>query len=133
MPDEFLPVCRPGLPAADALLPYLRQIDAARHYTNRGPLVRLLEQRLAQTLGLPDHGLRSASNGTSAIEIAILAAAGPATPARPLALIPPIRSPPLRWPPNDWATSRFSPTFAPTPGRWTWTLPPSIPAAARSA
>lgn len=88
MTDEFLPVCRPGLPQADALLPFLRQIDAARHYTNRGPLVRQLEQRLAQALALPSHGLRSASNGTSAIEIAILAAAGPATPARPLALIP---------------------------------------------
>lgn len=88
MSDDFLPVCRPGLPAAEELLPYLRKIDAARHYTNRGPLVRLLEQRLAGALGLPAHGLRTASNGTSAIEIAILAAAGPATQKRPFALIP---------------------------------------------
>ena len=88
MPDDFLPVCRPGLPPAEALLPYLQQIDASRHYTNRGPLVRLLEQRLAQSLSLPAHGLRSASNGTSAIEIAILAASGPAKPARPFVLIP---------------------------------------------
>ena len=88
MPSDFLPVCRPGLPTAEDLLPYLRQIDAARHYTNRGPLARLLEQRLAQTLGLPAHGLRTASNGTSAIEIAILAAAGPAKPDRPFVLVP---------------------------------------------
>jgi len=88
MPRDFLPVCRPGLPAAEDLLPYLRQIDAARHYTNRGPLARLLEQRLAQTLGLPAHGLRTASNGTSAIEIAIMAVAGPAKPDRPFALVP---------------------------------------------
>ena len=88
MSADFLPVCRPLLPSADAVAAYLRQIDAARHYTNRGPLTRLLEQRLAQTLGLPAHGLRSASNGTSAIEIAILAAAGPAKPDRPFALVP---------------------------------------------
>jgi dTDP-4-amino-4,6-dideoxygalactose transaminase len=85
---SFLPVCRPALPEAAALLPWLSRIDAARHYTNRGPLVRALETRLAQALGLAPHALRTASTGTSAIEIAILAAAGPARAERPFALIP---------------------------------------------
>lgn len=84
----FLPVCRPALPDAAALVPWLARIDAARHYTNRGPLVRALETRLAGVLGLAPHALRTASTGTSAIEIAILAAAGPARAERPLALIP---------------------------------------------
>ncbi len=84
----FLPVCRPLLPNAAEIAPYLQQSDAARHYTNRGPMVRLLEQRLAARLGLPPHAVRTASNGTSAIEIAILAAAGPASSAKPYALIP---------------------------------------------
>jgi dTDP-4-amino-4,6-dideoxygalactose transaminase len=84
----FLPVCRPALPPAAALAPYLSRIDAARHYTNRGPLVQELEARLAAALGLAGHALRTASTGTSAIEIAILAAAGPARPERPLALVP---------------------------------------------
>jgi dTDP-4-amino-4,6-dideoxygalactose transaminase len=88
MTRELLPVCRPLLPPADAVATYLRLADGARHYTNRGQLVRRLEQRLAQALGLPDHALRTASNGTSAIEIAVLAVAGPATPARPFALVP---------------------------------------------
>lgn len=67
---------------------YLCVADGARHYTNRGQLVRRLESRLAEALGLPDHGSRSASNSTSAIEIAVLALAGPARPDRPLPLIP---------------------------------------------
>lgn len=88
LPAPFLPVCRPQLPPADEVARYLRQADAARHYTNRGPLVLQLEQRLAAALRLPAHALRSASNGTSAIEIAVLARAGTARPDRPLALIP---------------------------------------------
>jgi dTDP-4-amino-4,6-dideoxygalactose transaminase len=84
----FLPVCRPQLPPAAALSAYLQESDAARHYTNRGPLVQRLEARLVSRLGLASDTVRTASNGTSAIEVAILAAAGPASEARPYALIP---------------------------------------------
>ena len=86
--QPFLPVCRPQLPTAIELLPYLQESDATRHYTNRGPLVRRLELRLAEYLGLPSEAVRTASNGTSAIEVAILALAGMATPQRPYALLP---------------------------------------------
>lgn len=36
----------PDLPSTDDLIPFLRRIDAARQYSNDGPLVRELEQRL---------------------------------------------------------------------------------------
>lgn len=88
MPAPFLPVCRPLLPDAAQIAVYLQESDRARHYTNRGPLVRSLETALTMRLGLAPHALRTASNGTSAIEVAILAAADPATPQRPYALIP---------------------------------------------
>ncbi|MCW8084707.1 DegT/DnrJ/EryC1/StrS family aminotransferase [Roseococcus sp. MDT2-1-1] len=42
-----IPVARPLLPHVDALLPYLRRIDAARVYANWGPLNAELEVRLA--------------------------------------------------------------------------------------
>jgi dTDP-4-amino-4,6-dideoxygalactose transaminase len=44
-------VCKPKLPNADRLLPYLREIDAARWYSNEGPLSRRFERRLAEHAG----------------------------------------------------------------------------------
>lgn len=41
----------PNMPSADELLPYLRKIDANRWYTNGGPLVQDLEERLSQHYG----------------------------------------------------------------------------------
>lgn len=41
-----LVVARPLLPSADHILPYLQRIDAVRHYSNFGPLVTELEDRL---------------------------------------------------------------------------------------
>jgi dTDP-4-amino-4,6-dideoxygalactose transaminase len=81
-------VLLPLLPSADRLLPYLRRIDETRFYSNRGPLSRELEERLAVALALPQDGLICASSGTAALVGAILATAGPATPERPLAIIP---------------------------------------------
>jgi dTDP-4-amino-4,6-dideoxygalactose transaminase len=43
----------PDMPNADELLPYLRQIDANRHYTNYGPLNTLLEAQLAARMLRP--------------------------------------------------------------------------------
>ena len=76
------------MPRAARLLPYLETIDANRWYTNRGELVNLLEARLGQRLGGGTANVISAASGTAAIEAAILATAGPATPNRPLALLP---------------------------------------------
>lgn len=88
MKENYIPVCRPLLPPADLIADYIRRIDGRRQYTNRGPLVQLLEQRLAARLGHPEHTVRTSASGTSALEVAILAAAGQPDPARPLALVP---------------------------------------------
>jgi dTDP-4-amino-4,6-dideoxygalactose transaminase len=85
---DYVYVCRPQLPGAEAIAGYIRGIDSRRHYTNRGPLVRQLEERLATAFDRPAHVVRSTSTGTSALEVAILARAGLATPERPLALVP---------------------------------------------
>ena len=54
----MLRVLRPDVPTTDQILPYLRRIDAAKWYSNGGPLVRELERRMggvtvaSATLGL---------------------------------------------------------------------------------
>lgn len=42
-----VPVARPRLPSAEAIFPYLKRIDAARWYSNFGPLLTEFEGRLA--------------------------------------------------------------------------------------
>lgn len=86
--SPVVPVLRPLLPCAERLLPYLARIDAARCYTNWGPLASELELRLAERLGLARGSVVSASSGTTALVGAILASAGRATPERPVALVP---------------------------------------------
>ena len=81
-------VLRPQLPRVDALLPYLRRIDASRVYSNQGPLSLEFERRIAAELRIPPGSFVSAASGTAALEAAILATAGAASPQRPLALIP---------------------------------------------
>jgi dTDP-4-amino-4,6-dideoxygalactose transaminase len=85
---DWVPILRPRLPDANALLPYLQKIDHNRIYTNWGPLSGEFERRLAAHWRLPDHSVVSASSGTAALVGAILASAGRARPDRPLALIP---------------------------------------------
>jgi len=84
--SDVIPVYRALLPRAAQLLPYLERIDANRWYTNRGELVKLLEARLSERFARAN--VMSAANGTVAIEAAILATAGRATPQRPLAIMP---------------------------------------------
>jgi dTDP-4-amino-4,6-dideoxygalactose transaminase len=87
-PRMSWPVLRPQLPQADRLLPYLRKIDANRVYTNSGPLVQELSQRLGVRFELPGLGVITAASGTTALIGAILGSVGRARPQRPLALIP---------------------------------------------
>jgi dTDP-4-amino-4,6-dideoxygalactose transaminase len=72
LPDTLddIPLMRAQLPDADALLPYLRRIDANRWYTNFGPLVRDLEQRLAGHFAGTVQAV-SMSSGTAALELAL--------------------------------------------------------------
>ncbi len=87
-PAAFIQVCRPLLPPAERLLPWLQRIDATRWYSNYGPLVLELEWRLARQFGQRRPVAVSAASGVAALQGAILAAAGRARPERPLALLP---------------------------------------------
>lgn len=80
--------CRPRLPTASRLLPYLQRIDRARIYSNHGQLVGELEARLAEAFGVGGGHVLAAASGTAALTAGILAAAGRASADRPLALCP---------------------------------------------
>jgi dTDP-4-amino-4,6-dideoxygalactose transaminase len=63
-------VARPRLPSAEAIYPYLQRIDEARWYSNFGPLVTELEDRLG---GRFRPGTRAVTcvNATQALSIAL--------------------------------------------------------------
>lgn len=69
-----IPLMIPALPESDALMPYLRQIDANRFYTNFGPLTRTLEARLADLFcrHAADHmHVATTSSATAGLELAL--------------------------------------------------------------
>lgn len=68
-----LALFRPRLPPASAILPYLKAIDSARWYSNSGPLVSSLEERLADYFGVPAGGVVTVANGTLGLELALQA------------------------------------------------------------
>ena len=71
-----IPLLRPDLPTADLLLPYLRQIDDSKRYSNFGPLQNeLLNQLISfqrQTFGRVVHGV-CAGSATLALELSLAA------------------------------------------------------------
>jgi dTDP-4-amino-4,6-dideoxygalactose transaminase len=69
----MIPVMRPLLPQADAILPYLREIDTNRWYSNFGPLAARFENRLAGLFDLEPSQLMTMSNGTSALSVMLRA------------------------------------------------------------
>jgi len=71
--NEPVGVAKPLLPAFPALEPYLRRIDANRWYSNLGPLVLELEDRLADRFVRPTR-IITCANGTQAITFALRAA-----------------------------------------------------------
>lgn len=71
-PAARLAVARPRLPAAEAILPYLQRIDSARWYSNFGPLLTELEQRLADRFPVGTH-IVTVANGTQALTLALMA------------------------------------------------------------
>lgn len=75
MASQAVPLMRPKLPDADALMPYLRKIDACRWYTNFGPLVSALEQRFIAYLFAADScgDVVTLCSGTAALEFALSA------------------------------------------------------------
>lgn len=69
------PVARPSLPTADAILPYLRQIDENQYYSNFGPLVGEVERRLAERYGVDPACVTTVSNATAGLTAALQAEA----------------------------------------------------------
>lgn len=68
-----IPVLSPRLPTADCLLPYLREIDRNRIYSNFGPLALRLEARLAARWNRPAGAVVSAGNATVGLSAALMA------------------------------------------------------------
>jgi dTDP-4-amino-4,6-dideoxygalactose transaminase len=68
-----IPLLVAQLPDTDALLPYLRQIDANRWYTNFGPLVTQLERRFAAGFAPALSAPRAitAASGTAGLELVL--------------------------------------------------------------
>jgi len=62
---------KPRLPSADAIYPYLKQIDESRVYSNYGPLHTLLTERLASYFAVSPSQLLVLTNGTMALQGAI--------------------------------------------------------------
>ncbi len=63
---------RPRLPDADALLPYLRQIDQAQIYSNNGPLVQRFARRLEAHFGVAEGCVLPVGSGTVGLAAALL-------------------------------------------------------------
>jgi len=67
--NSIIPVMKPRLPTFEQYAPYLKLIDESQTYSNRGPLVRLLETRYAEKLGVSDASrVVLCSNATVAIQ-----------------------------------------------------------------
>ena len=64
---------RPQLPGADRLVPYLRRIDASRHYANSGPLLGELEARLAAQFGVEPGHVACVANATIGLSLCLMA------------------------------------------------------------
>ncbi len=78
-PMDFLSVARPRLPTADALIPYLREIDEARWYTNGGSLLKRFETRLADHFAGDSErpaAVAAVSSATMGLVLALLATTG---------------------------------------------------------
>lgn len=71
-PLPTLPVARPMLPSAQALAPYLEAVDRSGWYSNFGPMILGLEQRLAERLG-PGAHVTTGSNATQLITLTLQA------------------------------------------------------------
>ena len=89
MSSDAIPVLKPLMPDAARLMPYLRQIDQTRIYTNHGPLWHQfraeLERWLASRTNSGPVFVIPTSNGTIAIEVALRLRA---LPGRRLCLMP---------------------------------------------
>lgn len=69
-----LPTLRPRLPDADALAPFLQEIDGRRWYSNFGPLNERFERELAGHFEAPSGSVVTVSSATAGLSLALRAA-----------------------------------------------------------
>src|SRR5690348_13735177 len=69
----LIPVARPRLPAASAILPYLKEIDANRWYTNHGLLWLRFQGMLADFWGIGSGEVALVANATIGLAMALRA------------------------------------------------------------
>jgi dTDP-4-amino-4,6-dideoxygalactose transaminase len=71
-----VPLLVPDLPAPEALMPYLQRMHAAQQYSNFGPLVREMEQRLLARFAVHSPvplALSTVANATLGLELVLAA------------------------------------------------------------
>lgn len=69
----IIPVMRPKLPTADKVLPYIQAIDSSQFYSNFGPLICSLEERLAEHFGSGSETITTVANATLGLVLALAA------------------------------------------------------------
>ena len=70
-PTPDVPVARPRLPTADDILPYLREIDANRWYSNNGPLNQRFQEGLRARIAVGH--VVCLANATLGLALALMA------------------------------------------------------------
>src|SRR4051794_18964373 len=70
---SMVPIMRPKLPPAEAVLPYLQRIDSTRIYSNHGPLAVELKARIAGHFGTTPSNVAMTANATLGLTVALLA------------------------------------------------------------
>src|SRR3569833_2972366 len=66
-------IMRPKLPLTRQVSSYLEAIDASRVYSNFGPLVRSLEERLAMHFAVRKEMITTTANATQGLTLALMA------------------------------------------------------------
>jgi dTDP-4-amino-4,6-dideoxygalactose transaminase len=74
--SETMPVMRPILPPLTKVNPYLEAVYESGIFSNRGPLVRRLEERYAEWFGVEPELVVAVSNGTVSLSAAAVASGG---------------------------------------------------------
>src|SRR6266581_7485541 len=72
MSSARIPVARPSLVPAETVMPYLREIDSSRIYSNFGPLGRRFEERLSDHFGIGSGGVVPVANATLGLMAALI-------------------------------------------------------------
>lgn len=71
--QDLIPLLIPDMPSPQELLPWLERMHAVRHYSNFGPLVKLLETTLAQSFNVKDEQITTVANATQGLEMVLQA------------------------------------------------------------